>query len=118
MQSGSVNGVNFRSQRLDAALFVGFAGVQRVQLTLDRDQFAVAAVILGKQRTVLGVLIQQPQMQRRVRQTLAVMLAVNGEQPAEISRTTAAVAGIPFTRQLPLPSALISRYKSRSSLAS
>ena len=33
----------------------------------------------------------------------------------EISRTTAAVAGIPLTRQLPLPSALISRYSKRSS---
>ena len=38
--------------------------------------------------------------------------------PAEISRTTPAVAGIPLMRQLPLPSALISRYKSRSSAAS
>ena len=30
----------------------------------------------------------------------------------------AAVAGMPLTRQLPLPSALISRYKSRSSVTS
>ena len=36
--------------------------------------------------------------------------------PDEMSRTTAAVAGMPLMRQLPLPSALISRYKSRSSV--
>ena len=39
------------------------------------------AVAQCKGAGILPVLIQQPQMQRRVRQTLAVMLAVDGEQP-------------------------------------
>ena len=79
LQGRGVDGVDLGGQRLNAALFVGFACVQGIQLPLDRDQLAVAAVILGEQITVLGILIQQPQVQCRVCQALAVVLAVDGE---------------------------------------
>lgn len=113
-----VDGVDLGGQRLNAALFVGFACVQGIQLPLDRDQLAVAAVILGEQIAVLGILIQQPQMQCRVCQALAVVLAVDGEQPRRNVPHHRRRGGMPLTRQLPLPSALISRYKSRSSVTS
>ena len=81
LQGRGVDGVDLGGQCLNAALFVGFACVQGIQLPLDRDQLTVAAVILGEQIAVLGILIQQPQMQCRVCQALAVVLAVDGEQP-------------------------------------
>ena len=80
LQGRGVDGVDLGGQRLNAALFVGFACVQGIQLPLDRDQLAVAAVILGEQIAVLGILIQQPQMQCRVCQALAVVLAVDGKK--------------------------------------
>ena len=78
-QCGRVNGVNFLGESRDPALFVRFAGIESIQLALDRHQFPVQLVIGRVDVPVLGVLVKQPQMQRRVGQALAVMLAVDGE---------------------------------------
>ena len=80
LQRSGVNGIDLGGQGFYAALLVGLAGVCGIQLALYRDQLAVAAVILGKQLAVLGVLIQQIQMQGRVCQALAVVLAVDGKK--------------------------------------
>ena len=52
LQSSGVDGVDFGGQCLNTALLVGLVCIQRVQLALDRNQRTVAAVIVGKQRTV------------------------------------------------------------------
>ena len=65
LQCGGIDGVDFSGQCFDLALLVGLAGIEGVQLALDGDQLAVAAVILCKQITVLGILVQQTQVQGR-----------------------------------------------------
>ena len=81
LQCGGIDGVDFSGQCFDLALLVGLAGIEGVQLALDGDQLAVAAVVICKQITVLGILVQQTQVQGRIRQALAVVLAVDGQQP-------------------------------------
>ena len=62
-------------------MLVGFPGLQGVQLALDLHQLAVAGIVLVEQLLVMGILVQQPQMGGRVCQALAVMLAVNTQEP-------------------------------------
>ena len=81
LQCGGIDGVDFSGQCFDLALLVGLAGIEGVQLALDGDQLTVAAVVICKQITVLGILVQQTQVQGRIRQALAVVLAVDGQQP-------------------------------------
>ena len=75
-----IDGINFLGEGRNAALFVRFAGIEGIQLTLDRHQFPVQLVVGSVDVPVLSVLVKQAQMQRRVGQALAVMLAMDGKE--------------------------------------
>ena len=81
-QSGILNFLHLILQQIDLALLFGFIGDQSIQLPLDLHQFPVQGIVLLKNSAILRIIIQNPQMVRRVEQTYGIVLTVDVDQTA------------------------------------
>ena len=81
LQVDGVDALDLLGQFLHTPLLVGFPGRQRFQAALAVHKFAVQLVIGLVLRRIAGVLVQDAQVVGWVGQALAVVMAVDAQQP-------------------------------------